>query len=968
LVPLEGPRIAPSIPETAGTPPTAIPRVVEEGKEISPTLSALWGKIQVVSRPAGASVFVNGADTGMTTPMTDFAVAPGPLTVEVKLGGYRRGRQTREIPPDGKGKFDFTLQERKSYTNSLGMEFVPVEGLPETLFSIYETRVKDFRQFAGDGANNDDYNYRDGGKPFILKSDGWKTRGWDFGWDNPGFAQDGDHPVTCVSWEDANGFCRWLTRKEGLERQGLQYRLPTDREWSVAVGLTEEDPARSPEEKDGKTTGVYPWGREFSAGSIRGNYAGEEARDGDWPQDWFVREGFRDGYPRTAPVEESVENVQGLNGMGGNVWEWCEDAYHAPAGSENAARVLRGGSWSNFDQMLLLSSCRGSAPPGYRYGLCGFRCVLASRERGKGIFEKCPRCGRDTRAWDKNCGFCGTDIIGYREFLNRLAEGKRYLEERYEAEATALKELLKILPEDREASVRLEEIPAEIKRKEAEALVGKGRESLERKDYQGALRYGRAALALRAENEDARRLIDEASKSVGRAQRKAALGAMVMLAGVGAVIAAFLLANGKKEYDAALERAGEWEKASDWSRVAQAARAALDAGWPFRSQAQARLARAEAHLAYAVSREEFEAKLAAQSEFLEKYGGEGWRRLLAQETIGRDAASQPLQGAEAYRQALAQFPGVVAEAELARAKEDYETALSLALASENQGRWVEAVAAADRAIGTGWPERSEAEKVLDRMRDKVPVRFGAPGRNSLGMEFVPVEGLPSVLFSKWPTRVKDYHEFVKATGYHVPECADWGKAFWNTWRRGEPPAGYGDHPVVGVSWEDAHRFCDWLTRKEGTDRMGLRYRLPTDREWSLAVGLAGEDPAAAEEEKDARILNVYPWDRGKGTWPPPRGAGNYSPALKVDDDALTSPAGKYGEQANGLCDLGGNVWEWCEDAYHESGGSDNADRVLRGGSWLSRGRAHLLSAARDGVHPAGREADFGFRCVLAPAG
>ncbi len=239
-----------------------------------------------------------------------------------------------------------------------------------------------------------------------------------------------------------------------------------------------------------------------------------------------------------------------------------------------------------------------------------------------------------------------------------------------------------------------------------------------------------------------------------------------------------------------------------------------------------------------------------------------------------------------------------------------------------------------------------------------------PFSNSLGMQFVLVAGLPGVLFSKWETRNKDYEAFVKATGHRSPECA-YRIAEWNTWQGQKPPGGYGDHPVVGVRWQDAKDFCIWLTNQDRAARLiggNEYYRLPTDHEWSLAVGLKGENPNEPLKEKDAKIKGIYPWGI---EWPPPKGAGNYPPNLGVDDDEYTSPAGKYGEQANGLCDMGGNVFEWCEDKYDPSDSSENAFRVLRGGSWLSIYKMLLLSSFRYRVFSDVRFADIGFRCVLA---
>src|SRR5258708_39873005 len=69
------------------------------------------------------------------------------------------------------------------------------------------------------------------------------------------------------------------------------------------------------------------------------------------------------------------------------------------------------------------------------------------------------------------------------------------------------------------------------------------------------------------------------------------------------------------------------------------------------------------------------------------------------------------------------------------------------------------------------------------------------------------------------------------------------------------------HPIVGISWEDAGQFCDWVTRKERAEGIlsaFQRDRLPTDAEWSSAVGLTrgtGETP----EERSGGVKNGYPW-------------------------------------------------------------------------------------------------------------
>ena len=211
------------------------------------------------------------------------------------------------------------------------------------------------------------------GGMYSLRSDGWKQRGDT--WKSPGFAQGPTHPVCGVSWEDAKAFCQWLTAKErkaGMISQEQSYRLPTDAEWSVAVGLNEES-GGTPKDKDMKIKDVYPWGTKWPPPSGAGNYAGEESKTADTPSDWGVISGYRDGYPRTSPVGSFKANRFGLYDMGGNVWQWCEDFYDGQSGP----CVLRGGSW--YDGGVpdhLLSSYRVRGAPVSRFGIYGFRCVL----------------------------------------------------------------------------------------------------------------------------------------------------------------------------------------------------------------------------------------------------------------------------------------------------------------------------------------------------------------------------------------------------------------------------------------------------------------------------------------------------------------------------------------------------------------------------------------------------------------
>lgn len=164
-------------------------------------------------------------------------------------------------------------------------------------------------------------------------------------WRKLGFKQGDDHPVACVSWEDANAYVAWLSKE--TEKS---YRLPTEAEWEYA--------ARGGQE------GAYPWGQ--SIGKNNANCSGDLCGD---------------KFEYTSPVGSFAANPFGLHDMHGNVWEWVSDRYGAyaaepqqdPQGADKgASRVLRGGSWS-LDARYARSAYRSSYTPDDRFIRMGFR-------------------------------------------------------------------------------------------------------------------------------------------------------------------------------------------------------------------------------------------------------------------------------------------------------------------------------------------------------------------------------------------------------------------------------------------------------------------------------------------------------------------------------------------------------------------------------------------------------------------
>lgn len=240
--------------------------------------------------------------------------------------------------------------KKTDFTNSLGMKFVKIAGV-KVLFCIHETRRMDYAAFAGE-------------VPGVVE--GWKNMLRD----GVPVGDKGDHPVVGASWEDANAFCAWLSQKEGKI-----YRLPTDREWSVAVGIEQDekwDKETDPAIRSGVLIDIFPWGGKYPPRTDEeaGNYADTAFHD-KYPKEPFLGD-YTDGFATTAPVMSFKALKNGLFDMGGNVWEWCEDVYRP----RSTDRVLRGGCFLNNTALNLLSSFRLDRTVAHRTVILGFRCVL----------------------------------------------------------------------------------------------------------------------------------------------------------------------------------------------------------------------------------------------------------------------------------------------------------------------------------------------------------------------------------------------------------------------------------------------------------------------------------------------------------------------------------------------------------------------------------------------------------------
>ncbi len=170
-------------------------------------------------------------------------------------------------------------------------------------------------------------------------------------------------------------------------------------------------------------------------------------------------------------------------------------------------------------------------------------------------------------------------------------------------------------------------------------------------------------------------------------------------------------------------------------------------------------------------------------------------------------------------------------------------------------------------------------------------------------------------------------------GLHEVTARQWQRVMGSP-----PPAGTGDMPAAGMSWQDAQRFADRLTRLSGVKG---RFRLPTEAEWEYACRAGNTaDPLANRDEHTA-----FAW---------------YSTR---DHRRITpSEVGKLAPNAWGLYDMLGNVWEWTADAYAPDAyaghslynpvqrEADTGERVIRGAS--HRSAPQEVRCANRGSHPA----------------
>jgi formylglycine-generating enzyme len=189
----------------------------------------------------------------------------------------------------------------------------------------------------------------------------------------------------------------------------------------------------------------------------------------------------------------------------------------------------------------------------------------------------------------------------------------------------------------------------------------------------------------------------------------------------------------------------------------------------------------------------------------------------------------------------------------------------------------------------------------------------------------------------------EYERFLRDTGSQPPQF--WSDADFN----------HPQQPVVGVSWHEAVRYCEWLSARNGRP-----FRLPTEAEWERAARGGNKNEEA-----------LFPWGDA-----PPQSLPGYADRCQTYWKTGPEPVGQAESNGYGLYNMCDNVHEWCSDWYSASyysispernprGPETGERRASRGGSW----RHHIKisrCAARSSIPPAFQYADYGFRVACEP--
>ena len=292
-----------------------------ETRTLALQLTRKTGRVTIESAPE-SEVRIDGEAAGRTP--LDLVLPAQDTRIELRRQGFETVRLTVAPNPERATRVRETLlTEREArlarapgrYTNSVGAILILLHPGAAGAY-----RMGDPRSQAGQRANEFERDVRLS-RPFYAGLHEISLE--QFRRYRPGHpGERGDHPVTSVSWEDAAGFCDWLSVREGLkpfysgagraEGRADGYRLLTEAEWEWLARRAGR----------GRKT-IFPWGDSDTLPPRVGNVADESAKGS---VDFYVPR-YTDGYAKLAPVGSFAPERSGLFDLTGNASEWVHDFY-----------------------------------------------------------------------------------------------------------------------------------------------------------------------------------------------------------------------------------------------------------------------------------------------------------------------------------------------------------------------------------------------------------------------------------------------------------------------------------------------------------------------------------------------------------------------------------------------------------------------------------------------------------------
>lgn len=337
--------------QASGPAPAATQVAPQAALEIT-----FWQSIQASERPGDFTAYLQQFPNGTFAGLAQSRLAALQQQAEAKAGapGLKTGQIFRDCEDCPQmvalapGRFSMGAEPG---TPEAGPDEHPAREIAiETPFALgrHEVTRTEFELFV-----------KETGQPRQRDCEVWTDGTWQaraFGWQYPDFDQGPSDPVVCVTWQTAQAYTRWLSRKTGHD-----YRLPSEAEWEYAARAGVATPR--------------PWGYDADSGCDFANGA-DVSLDGLY---WFERvwrARCNDGHRHTAPAGSFQANAWGLYDMLGNAAEWTADCRPDGDNEESTTgcreRAVRGGHWADGPLALRITA-RAFQDAGTPHAGIGFR-------------------------------------------------------------------------------------------------------------------------------------------------------------------------------------------------------------------------------------------------------------------------------------------------------------------------------------------------------------------------------------------------------------------------------------------------------------------------------------------------------------------------------------------------------------------------------------------------------------------